>query len=220
MRKLWFFIVLVALSAAFGGCSREKAEPAAEAIDTVPMLVTRIQECSRLYTTECQLHKIITHDDKMTIKGELLKEKINIDLPLGQRRIAIPMDATVKAYIDFADFSAANVKKDGERVTITLPDPKVELTSTRINHDEVRKYVPMLRSNFSDAELTSYEQQGRQAIIESLPQLGLIEKARLSAAHTLIPIFATMGFRQEDVTITFRKDLRLKDVLETAKNKS
>lgn len=206
MRKFGFLILFVGFFALLGACTDRKTEPAAEAVDTMGVLVTRIQQCSRLYTTDCHIHKIITHDDKVSIKGEFLREKIDIDLPFGQRRIAIPMDATVKAYIDFGNFSERNVQKDGDRLTVILPDPKIVLTGTRISHDEVRRHVPWLRSNFSDAELTDYERQGREAIVKSLPQLGLTEKARQSAAHTLIPLFASMGYQKENVTITFRKD--------------
>lgn len=211
MQKLLFVISLAVSLLALGGCSQTKTEPAVEAIDTMPMLITRIQGCSRLYTTECQIHKIITHTDKININGQFLQDKVDINLPFGERRVAIPMDATVKAYVDFSNFSEANVKREGKKLTIILPDPQLVVTGTRINHEEVRKHVPMLRSNFSDAELTSYEQQGRKAVIDALPELGLLEKARLSAAHTLLPMFASMGFKQEDVTITFRKNFSATD---------
>lgn len=208
MRKTSFLIVVAACLLSLLGCSEKKTEQVAESVDTTALLITRIQECSRLYTAECHVHKIITHSDKMNISGQFLKDKVNIDLPFGERRIAIPMDATVKAYIDFADFSEKNVKKDGQKLTIVLPDPQLVITSTRINHNEVRKHVPLLRGNFTDAELTSYEKQGRTAISKTLPNLGLMEKARLSAAHTLVPMFVAMGYDEKDVTITFRKDLK------------
>ena len=38
----------------------------------------------------------------------------NLDIPLGDRKIAIPMKATVKAYIDLSKFSKENVKIDGK----------------------------------------------------------------------------------------------------------
>lgn len=200
-------IVLATCLLSLMGCSEKKTEQVTESVDTIPLLITRIQECSRLYTAECHVHKIITHSDKVNVKGQFLKEKLNINLPFGERRIAIPLDATVKAYIDFAQFSETNVKKDGRKLTITLPDPEIVITGTRIDHDEVRKVVPMLRGNFTDAELTSYEKQGRDAIVKVLPELGLTEKARLSAAHTLVPMFVAMGYAEQDVTICFRKDL-------------
>lgn len=211
MHKFLFFIFLATGLLMIDGCAQQKAEQPIETVDTIPMLVTRIQECSRLYTVECQIHKIITHSDKMNVSGQFLNDKINIDLPFGERRVAIPMDATVKAYVDFSDFTAQSVQHDGKKITILLPDPKIVITSTRINHDEVRQHVPWMRGNFSDAELTNYERQGRASIVKMLPQLRLIEKARLSAAHTLVPMLKAMGYDEKAITITFRKDLTDKD---------
>lgn len=205
MRKLLVLAVLATLLLPLTSCSHEEARPAEEAVDTLPMLITRVRECSRLYTTECQIHKIVTHSDKMNVSGQFLQDKIDIDLPFGERRVAIPMDATVKAYIDFSDFSEANVRRDGRKITVILPDPQIVITATRINHSEVRQHVPWLRSDFSDAELTAYEKQGRDAIVATLPQLGLTEKARLSAAHTLIPLISSLGYSEEDITVSFRK---------------
>ena len=182
------------------------------AIDTVPMLIMQIQKCSRLYTTEYHLHKIITHDDVVKLQGSLLKQKIDITLPLGDRKVAIPMDATLKGYIDFSTFSEKNVERHGDKITIVLPDPKVELTSSKINQAEIRSYVGLARSGFSDAELSRYEQQGREAIINSIPRLGIADRARESAARTLVPMIEQMGFRQENITIAFRKEFKPYDV--------
>ena len=94
-------------------CTNKKntEEPAAKAIDTIPMLVTQVQQCSRLYTTEYRIHKIITHDDKMKLSGSFMKQDFSVNLPLGDRRIAIPMDATLKAYIDLSSFSDKNIQR-------------------------------------------------------------------------------------------------------------
>lgn len=211
MRKLLFLTVLLSAILLFS-CAGEKTEAPTVAVDTMPLLVTRVQECSRLYTTECHIRKIVTHSDKTNVKGTFFGDPIDIDLPFGERRVAIPMDATVKAYIDFAAFSESNVQRHGDNLIITLPDPRIVVTATRISHDEVRQHVPTLRSDFSDAELSDYERQGREDIVRTIPQLGLVEKARLSAAHTLVPMFVAMGFDEKNITITFRNDLTDNDV--------
>ena len=40
----------------------EAPTPTAHSIDTVPMLVTQVQKCAKLYTAEYRVHKIVTHD--------------------------------------------------------------------------------------------------------------------------------------------------------------
>ena len=203
--------LLMGLSCCSGG---EDKEPDAQylSIDTVPMLVMQIQKCSRLYTAEYNIHKIVTHDDVMQLRGSLFKQDINISLPLGNRKIAIPMDATLKAYIDFSQFSERNVVRRGNKITIYLPDPKVLLTSSKIDQRGVREYVGLTRSHFSDAEMTNYEQQGRQAIIRSIPRLGIIDMARENAARTLIPMIMQMGYAEKDITVAFRRDYGLGDI--------
>lgn len=205
---LSFFILLAV------GCTNKKSteEPAAKAIDTIPMLVTQVQQCSRLYTTEYHIHKIVTHDDKMKLSGSFLKQDFSINLPLGDRRIAIPMDATLKAYIDLSSFSNKNIQRNGKELIVTLPDPKIVLTSTKIDHKEVKQFVALTRHNFTDAELTSYEAQGRKQIIASIPQMGIIEQAQESAARQLVPIFTAMGYKESDITISFRKKFTISDL--------
>jgi hypothetical protein len=190
------------------GCKSENGDSAQDIVtDTVPSLVIQIQKCARLYTTEYHIHKIVTHNDVLKLKGNILRKDIDIKLPLGERKIAFPMDATLKAYIDFSDFSESNVERNGDKITILLPDPKVVMTSSKINRDEVKEYVGLTRSYFTDKELSSYEQQGRQAILNSVSQLGIKQTAQENAARVLVPMLTEMGYKEENVTIAFRKSL-------------
>ena len=210
MRKTLFILILLT-SAFCSSCRKERTTDPTEAIDTIPMLIMHIKKCSRLYTTEYHIHKIITHDDKISVKGKFFKKEYDIDLPLGNRKIAIPIDATIKAYIDFGNFSKENVEKINGKINIILPDPKIAITNTTINHKDIKEYVALTRRDFSDEELSNYERQGRQAIVDDIPNMGLIDMARESAARTLIPIFKQMGYKESDITITFRKDFTRKD---------
>lgn len=175
-------------------------------IDTIPQLVTQIQKTSKLYTSEYRVHKIITHDDELQLKGSFMKQDFEITLPAGKRKVAIPIDATLKAYIDFANFSEKNIRREGRKITIILPDPVIEVTSTKINHQDIKQYVALTRENFSDEELADYEQQGRASIVNSIPKADLTENARASATHVIIPIIMQMGFKDKDITVEFSKD--------------
>ncbi len=179
----------------------------------MPMLVMQVQKCSRLYTAEFKVHKIVTHDDEVRMKGKILKHDYDIALPVGCRKVAIPMDATVKAYVDFSDFSAKSIVRNGRKIEIILPDPRVQLTATKINHQEIKKYVALMRQDFTDAELASYERQGRDAIVKEIPGMGITEMARESAAKVITPLFVGMGFDEKDITVTFRKDFTAADIL-------
>ena len=182
------------------------------AVDSVPMLILQIQKCARLYTAEYKVHKIVTHDDVIKLKGTVFQQSFDITMPLGDRKIAIPMDATLKAYIDYSQFSEKNIERQGQHITILLPDPKVTLTSSKIDQKNIRQYVSLTRSNFSDAEIANYQQQGRAAIIASIPELGILETAQANAAKVLVPMLTEMGYQEKDITITFRKEYGLKDI--------
>ena len=187
--------------------------PEPDTIDTIPQMVMQIQQCSRLYTTEVKVHKIVTHDDVVRLKGNLMSKQFNIPLPLGDRKIAIPMDATLKAYIDFSEFDERSIERDGEKITILLPDPQVVLTSSKINQKDIKEYVGLVRSHFSDSELSNYEQQGRQSIINSIPDMHIVETAQANSARILVPMIVQMGYREENITIAFRKNLTLSDII-------
>lgn len=213
--RLLNMVALVLLVFAFVSCG-ERQQPKAEVeqpkIDTIPTLVMQAQRCSKLYTMEYHIHKVITHDDQLAMKGKLLGHDYNVPLPLGSRKIAIPVDATVKAYVDFADFTENNVRRDTARIEIILPDPHIVLSATRINHDDIKEYVALTRSNFSDAELSSYEKQGREAIIADIARTDILESARIGAANVLVPMLQQLGYKAENITISFRHDLKRGDI--------
>ena len=207
MKKI-VILIMTLTTLLMTGCKSENGDTAQDIVtDTVPSLVIQIQKCARLYTTEYHIHKIVTHNDILKLKGNILRKDIDIKLPLGERKIAFPMDATLKAYIDFSDFSESNIERSGEKITILLPDPKVVMTSSKINRNEVKEYVGLTRSYFTDKELSSYEQQGRQAILNSVSQLGIKQTAQENAARVLVPMLTEMGYKEENITIAFRKSL-------------
>ena len=194
----------------------ESSEPVV--IDTIPQMVMQIQQCSRLYTTEVKVHKIVTHDDVVRLKGNLMSKQFSIPLPLGERKIAIPMDATLKAYIDFSEFDEKSIERDGDKITILLPDPQVVLISSKINQKEIKEYVGLVRAHFSDSEMSNYEQQGRLAIISNIPQMRIMETAQANAARVLVPMIKQMGYREENITIAFRKNLTINDIIKRTIN--
>ena len=179
----------------------------AQGIDTVPMLILQVQKCSKLYTAEYRVHKIVTHDDALRLKGQLMSKQFNLKVPLADRKIAIPMDAKIKAYIDFSEFSEQNIERSGNQITIILPDPQVVMTSSKIDQQNVKQYVGLTRAHFSDEELANYQQQGREAILQSIPDMGIEETARANAAKVLVPMLTQLGYEEQNITIAFRKDL-------------
>ena len=202
MRKI-ISVTMVLLAAMLAACGNGQQERVGEVqqVDTLPLMVMQIQKCSRLYTSEYQLHKIVTFDDTLSVGGKVFQQRFKVNLPLGKRRIAIPVKASVKAYVDFSEFSEANVRVHGDKVEIVLPD-----------HEGVREKVSLFRSRFTDEEVTQIQRQGRDDIIKSIPRLGIIENARQNAARQLVPIVEALGYRPENITVTFRKRFTISDI--------
>ncbi len=184
-----------------------------QGIDTVPLLITQVQKCAKLYTAEYRVHKIVTHDDVVRLKGTLLKRTFDVKMPIGDRKVAIPIDAKLKAYIDFSSFSEENIERQGKKITIILPDPQVTMTSSKIDQKNVKEYVSLTRAHFSDAELANYQKQGREAIIADISKMGIIETAQANAAKVLVPMLAELGYDEADITIAFRKQYEPNDIM-------
>lgn len=200
-------ITILLLTTRCSSTEKQQEAPAtlAQGIDTVPMLIMQVQKCSKLYTAEYRVHKIITHDDALRLKGQLMSKSFNLKVPLADRKIAIPMDAKIKAYIDFSEFSEKNIERSGDKITIILPDPQIVMTSSKIDQKNVKQYVGLTRAHFSDEELANYQQQGREAIIKSIPEMGITETAQANAAKVLVPMLKQLGYEEQNITIAFRK---------------
>ena len=87
------------------------------------------------------------------------------------------------------------------------------MTSSKINQKEIRTYVGLVRSHFTDKEMSSYEKQGRQAIIESAVDMDILPTAQANAARVLVPMLTEMGYREENITIAFRHDLSIRNLI-------
>ena len=77
MKKMICHIsLLLLLMMLVGACHKDtKVERSETPVDTIPMMVMQIQKCSKLYTAEYHLHKIVTHKDQMRLKGTFLAIK-------------------------------------------------------------------------------------------------------------------------------------------------
>lgn len=206
--RLCSFLALMPMAV---GCGGDGGGPdgVGDTADTLALLVGRVQECSRLYTTEFRVHKIVACESDRMVGALGLRVGAST---FGERKVLIPMEATLKGYVDLSTFSASNVERQGRRIVVTLPDPQVMMTATRIDHEGVRSYVTGLRAPFMDKDLTALEAQGRQSVIDDIPTLGIERAARVSAARMLIPLITALGYDEADITITFRDDLSPHDL--------
>lgn len=206
-------LIMVLMLLSGSGCRRTSAP--LQRTDTVqaaqlpgtPRIVMEVARTSRLYTAEYQIHKVVTHSDAPTLEGQVLGMPVKVATRVGDRKVAIPITVTLKAYIDFSTFSAAQVERGADSsIVITLPDPQVVATASRVDHNGTRQYIDLTRSRYSDAELADFARQGADSIMSHAGRLGIAAQARRNAAQILVPMLRRMGFDERRITIRFRKD--------------
>lgn len=209
--KITFCFVIVLCLSLLSACRGKETKAEAVRVDTLS-LVMQVKECARLYTAEYEVHKLVLKDDPLRVKGNLFQRTFDVKVPIGERKVMIPLDVTLKAYIDFTGFGEKNVLRSGDRIVVTLPDPRVVVTSSRINHDEVKQFVSLTRSDYTSAELADFMRQGEDEILASVPQLGILEMARENAAHVLVPMLTRLGYDERNIVVSFRKDFTAADM--------
>lgn len=210
MKTTFYFVIVLCLSL-LSACRGEETQAEVVRVDTLS-LVMQVKECARLYTAEYEVHKLVLKDDPLRVKGNLFQRAFDVKVPIGERKVMIPLDVTLKAYIDFTGFDEKNVLRSGDRIVVTLPNPRVVVTSSRINHDEVKQFVSLTRSDYTSAELADFTRQGEDEILASVPQLGILEMARENAAHVLVPMLTRLGYDERNIVISFRKDFTTADM--------
>lgn len=214
MKKI-LFCLTATLAAHLVSCGNDSARdgatdgsPSAVRLDTARLLADQISRSARLYTTEYQIHKIVTHSDEAHLRGNVLSLPVSVEVSTGERKIAIPIDVIVKAYIDFSDFSSEDIRINDGQLTLTLPDPKLTVTASRIDNGGVRQYVDLTRSTFSDSEVLKLARQGTDSVVSHLDRPELLQTARTGARRTLLPLLRRLGFSPDHVTIAFRPELQ------------
>lgn len=206
MRKILKYPTVIALAAlASCGGSGQGDTYSGEATPTPGSMAEQISTSGKLHVTEYKVHKIVTANDLKQLEGTIFKHKYSLTLPVGDRKVAIPVDAVFKAYIDFGKVTPADIEVTASprTVSVTLPQPEVELTSSKVDHKGIREYRNGLRSRFSDAELSEFERQGRAAIENAMPTEKIRAQARRNGADLLIPVLVKAGFPADSITIVY-----------------
>ena len=211
--RLYIILLLLPVFCLFS-CSGEKtSDNVGRQVDTLSLILQSVRS-AKLFTAEYDIHKIVTKDDVFKVKGNVFEKKFDVNVPLGDRKILIPIDVTLKAYIDFAGFSESNVQRHGNHITLILPDPRVVVTSSKIDHYKVKQFVSLTRSDYTSAEINEFARQGEEAIIKTVPEMGILDRAQQNAAQVLIPMLMSLGYKEENIEIIFRKTFTQADMLQ------
>ena len=183
-----FFVLFLTVFLIPTGCGERSAVE-----DTVQREIEAITAMKQLSLVEYRVSKIIKADDE----GAWYK--------IGERKILLSCTAYLKAGIDLATFGPDDVDVDwtGKRVSVTIPH--ATLLSLDMPASEIRQeydHVTMLRQSFTAEDRNALLRQGEKQIRDSVPSLGILEKADENARRFFESVFQKMGF--ESVEVTFR----------------
>lgn len=113
-----------------------KEQTSEERLMSKAEIVTLVSQQSKLFSAEQDAHKTVIlstteRDSISTLLGTLRWTR-----PWSKSHIEIPINVTYKAYIDLGKIKEDNIKVNADSsVTITLPNPTIEMTSCEIDHD-------------------------------------------------------------------------------------
>ncbi len=172
----------------------------ANKVDTIGVLWERVHHCSRLEVAEYTMLKIVSFDDnsKLNLAG------VKIPLP-GERKLMIPIEVKMKAIVDLTFVTRNDISVDSSTINITLPSPRIEIYSTKIDHERERESVSFFRSNFTENEREIFMKQGIEDVKNSIPATGFNEIAKRNTEKLLKPTILNSGFKQH-VNLTFKEE--------------
>ena len=99
------------------------------------------------------------------------------------------------------------MQRTDSTLVITLPNPQVIITGTRVDNKGTRQYVDALRSRYTDAEISQLAHQGTDSITAHLSRYGLEEYARQSATRQLVPLLTQLGYKESNISLQFAQPI-------------
>jgi len=178
-------IILLWLAILLASCGGKSLPSPAETVAT-------LQELQELATVEYTITKVVKANDNQTW------------YKLGDRKILITSEATVKAGIDLSALTEKNIAVDGKKISILLPAPKI--LSVNLPPENIKvafQEVDMFRSPFSSGERDGLVAQAEAQIRSSGNELGILEQAKSNTQLFLSNFLMQLGF--EEVKLSYDK---------------
>lgn len=154
-----------------------------------PVILT-LKEMSDLATVEYTVTKIIKANDNKTW------------FKIGDRKILMSCEATIKAGVDLNNISENNFRISGKDIKVQLPPPKV--ISLSIPPEKIKveyQDISVFRDPFKTGERDQLASQAEAQIRNSIDSLGILEQAKANTSLFVHNMLKQMGY--ENITITY-----------------
>lgn len=172
------WLILMATVLIFG-CQEKKS-----AVDAVMQL----KELSELATVEYTITKIIKASDDQTW------------YKIGDRKILMSCQATVKAGIDLSQLKSEDISINGDEITLTLP--RATIQSLNIKPEDIRtefQEVGLFRSDFTAAERNQLMAQGEAQIRKNMASTDILRTAESNASLFIGQFLRQLGYQKVDI---------------------
>ena len=156
--------------------------------DNLSKTILTLKETGQLVTAEYTLGKVIrASDDKTWYK-------------LGNRKIIISCEASLKAGVSLQNITPANFSVQEDSMVIVLPHAQV--FSLSIPPDKIQlayEDIGTFRSDFSAAEREGLVAQAEPQILSLADSLGILQTAENNAAVFMQHLFEDAGYKKTSV---------------------
>lgn len=152
--------------------------------------ILALKEMNELVTVEYVVNKIIKAKDDQTW------------YKLGDRKILMTCEATLKAGVDFSKITAADINISDKEIKLILP--RATLFSLNIKPEDVKvayQEVGAFRDDFSSQERNALAAQAQEQIQASADSLGVLRTAETNASIFVSNFLRNLGY--EKVSVEF-----------------
>ena len=152
--------------------------------------VLSLNEMSELATVEYTITKIIKANDNKTW------------FKMGDRKILMSCEATIKAGIDLSKLSENDFTISNKNITIRLPYPQIiSLNIAPENLKVEYQQVGVFRDPFKTQERDALAAQAETQIRNSLNKLGILEQAKANTSLFVSNFLKQLGY--ENISISY-----------------
>ena len=181
-------ILAVVLLCSLVGCGTK--------LPTNTQVVSALQQISELATVQYTVTKVVKANDNL----EWYK--------IGDRKILITCEATIKAGIDLKKITADQVAVSGTNISIQLPPPQILSVNLPPQNIKIAwQQVNLMRSNFTPEETNALMVQAEQQMWESGKQLDINEQAKLNTESVINRLLQQFGF--QNISLSFNYNPKL-----------
>lgn len=196
MRKIPYLIALLFLLFLVFSCAKDKRA----------LVVSKIRQASKLATTETTIDKIVFGTSEKRLLGIIR---------LNKARFAAYSKAIIKSGIDLTKLKPEDVKIDGKRIELNLPNVEVINFSYPFKHFKIDESITedkfLNKIDIFDQE--HFYRLAELDIRNNLKYTGIIEATEQKTRLLMEGLLKNLGY--EEIYITFKKGTLLPEVVLT-----